>query len=471
MKKFIQWLEGSFAPRMSKVNNNVWIVTLKDSIMQALPFIFVGSLFAMLAILNDYIPALPSFWTPYGWTMGMVSLFVAFLIPFNLMEKKRLRKQRIIAGLAGLVLFLITISPQVIADGNPGFGHAALGAGGMFVAIVTGMVTAFIMSLIGTFSFFKEDSPIPDFVRAWFDSMLPVGVVVVFGWVLIDLLHFDLYNIVLAIFSPLAGIIESPFGFMLMMFIWCFLYSMGISTWVLTPITQPGLLAAIAANVAGEAENLVTSTSIFSTYLWIGGIGCTMPLVIMLMRSRAKRLKALGRASFVPSLFNINEPVVFGAIAWNPTLMLPMWLQGIVLPLVVWLFTKIIPLAPIPMRQFELWYTPFPFATWFTTGSVMALVLLVIVVALSTLIWYPFFVAYEKITLEAELRTDGAAVDEAPAAASVAPTAPAAQPATEPTSPTPATAPASGGITLKRPTRRKVVNDAAPGPSNPSKEN
>lgn len=471
MKKFIQWLEGSFAPRMSKVNNNVWIVTLKDSIMQALPFIFVGSLFAMLAILNDYIPALPSFWTPYGWTMGMVSLFVAFLIPFNLMEKKRLRKQRIIAGLAGLVLFLITISPQVIADGNPGFGHAALGAGGMFVAIVTGMVTAFIMSLIGTFSFFKEDSPIPDFVRAWFDSMLPVGVVVVFGWVLIDLLHFDLYNIVLAIFSPLAGIIESPFGFMLMMFIWCFLYSMGISTWVLTPITQPVLLAAIAANVAGEAENLVTSTSIFSTYLWIGGIGCTMPLVIMLMRSRAKRLKALGRASFVPSLFNINEPVVFGAIAWNPTLMLPMWLQGIVLPLVVWLFTKIIPLAPIPMRQFELWYTPFPLATWFTTGSVMALVLLLIVVALSTLIWYPFFVAYEKITLEAELRTDGAAVDEAPAAASVAPTAPGAQPATEPTSPTPAAAPASGGITLKRPTRRKVVNDASPGPSNPPKEN
>ncbi len=462
MKKFIQWLEVSFAPRMSKVNNNVWIVTLKDSIMQTLPFIFVGSLFAMLAILNEYFPSLPSFWTPYGWTMGMVSLFVAFLVPFNLMEKKRLRKQRIIAGLAGLVLFLITISPQVIADGQAGFGHPALGAGGMFVAIVTGMVTGLVMTLFGKVSFFKEDSAIPDFVRAWFDAMLPVGIVVVFGWVLIDLVKFDLYNIVLAIFSPLAGIIESPFGFMLMMFVWCFLYSMGISTWVLTPITQPVLLAAIAANVAGHAENLVTSTTVFSTYLWVGGIGCTMPLVIMLMRSRANRLKALGRACLVPSIFNINEPVVFGAIAWNPALMIPMWLQGIVLPLVVWFLTKTIPFAPIPMLQFELWYTPFPFATWFTTGSVMALLLLAIVLAISTVIWYPFFVAYEKTTLDAEALADGTAAVASEASVQQVPAhaersdVPAPAEAGETPASTEATAPA-GGITLKRPTRRTVA--------------
>jgi len=191
VKKFIDWLENSFSPRMSKINNNVWIVTLKDSIMQTLPFIFLGSLFAMLAILNDYVPWLPSFWTPFGWTMGMISLFISFLIPFNLMEKKRLRKQRLIAGMASVVLFLITITPQVVADGDPGFGHSALGAGGMFVAIVSGLFTGWVMSLFGKFSFFKEDSVIPDFVRAWFDAMLPVGIIVVAGWLVVDLLQFD----------------------------------------------------------------------------------------------------------------------------------------------------------------------------------------------------------------------------------------------------------------------------------------
>ena len=45
MQKLISWLENSFAPKMSKVNNNVWVVTLKDSIMQILPFIFLGTIF------------------------------------------------------------------------------------------------------------------------------------------------------------------------------------------------------------------------------------------------------------------------------------------------------------------------------------------------------------------------------------------------------------------------------------------
>lgn len=104
MQSLINWLENSFTPKMNKINHNVWIVTLKDSIMQALPLIFLGSVFCMLAILNDYFPSLPNFWTPYGWTMGMISLVISFLIPFNLMEK-RLRKQRINAGMSGIILF------------------------------------------------------------------------------------------------------------------------------------------------------------------------------------------------------------------------------------------------------------------------------------------------------------------------------------------------------------------------------
>lgn len=88
MKGLMNWIENKFVPKMNKINNNVWVITLKDSIMQTLPFIFLGSLFAFFAIFNNYFPKLPSFWVPFGWTMGKISLFVAFLIPFNLMEKK-----------------------------------------------------------------------------------------------------------------------------------------------------------------------------------------------------------------------------------------------------------------------------------------------------------------------------------------------------------------------------------------------
>ncbi|MDQ0360075.1 PTS sugar transporter subunit IIC [Breznakia pachnodae] len=403
MNGLINWLENSFSPKMNKINNNVWIVTLKDSIMQALPLIFLGSVFCMLAIVEEYI-ALPfTFWTPFGWTMGMISLVIAFLIPFNLMEKKRLRKQRINAAMAGVILFLIIISPQVIADGMPGFGHSALGAGGMFIAIVAGVFAGFVMSLFGKFSFFKEDSVIPDFVRSWFDAMLPIAIVVVTGWVLVDIAGVDVYNIVLSIFMPLQNVIETPWGFSLMMIVVCFLYSLGISTWVLTPVLNPVLLAAIQANIDGTALNLVTDPTIYSAYLWIGGIGCTMPLVFMLMRSKSKKLKALGTASLAPTIFNINEPVVFGCIAWNPLLMIPMWLQGAILPLVVWMFTKIIEFAPIPTISFQMWYCPFPISTWLTTGgSLTAIALMLLVFVVASAIWYPFFKAYEKQELDNE---------------------------------------------------------------------
>lgn len=410
MNKIIKWLSESFAPKMSKINNNVWVLTIKDSIMQTLPFILLGSVFCCLAILNDYFPSLPSFWTPFGWTMSKISLFVAFLIPFNYMEKKRYRKQRLNAAMTGLIMFLIVISPQVIADGTIGFGHDALGAGGMFVAIFTGVFTSLVMGAFAKFSFFKEDSVIPDFVRSWFDSMLPIGICVVAAWVVVLLMNVDLYNIILAIFMPVANFMQTPFGFVLIMFLYCFLYSMGISSWVLTPVAKPVLLAAITSNVALAAAgtataaslNLVTSEVIYSAYLWVGGIGCTLPLVIMMMRAKSKKLKALGTACLVPGIFNINEPVVFGAIAWNPILMLPMWLQGIVLPIIVYIFTKVIAIAPIPTVVFDMWYCPFPFGTWLTTKSVTGFILLAVVVVVSTLIWYPFFKVYDKQEADAE---------------------------------------------------------------------
>ncbi|AGF55531.1 PTS system cellobiose-specific IIC component [Clostridium saccharoperbutylacetonicum] len=409
MNNLINWLQNSFSPKMNKINNNVWVVSIKDSIMQTLPFIFLGSVFCLLAILNDYFPNLPSFWTPFGWTMGKISLFVAFLIPFNLMEKKRLRKQRLIAGMSSLILFLIVVTPQVEFDKVIGFGHTSLGAGGMFIAIFCGIFTGYVMSLFGKFSFFKEDSVIPDFVRSWFDAMLPIAIIICTGWIVVLIMKVDLYNAVLSIFMPLSTFIQSPFGFIIVMFIYCFLYSMGISSWVLTPVTSPVFLAAITANIAmaqaGTATaanlNLATSSTIYSAYLWVGGIGCTLPLVIMLIRSKAKKLSALGKACLVPSIFNINEPVVFGTIAWNPYLMIPMWIQGIVLPIVTYIFTKVIPFAPIPTLQFEMWYCPFPISTWITTGSISGILLLVVNIVISATIWYPFFKAYEAQEIKA----------------------------------------------------------------------
>ena len=409
MKAVISWLETSFAPKANKFSSSVWIASLKDALMQTLPMIFLGSLFAMLAILNEFIDWLPSFWVPWGWTMGLISLFIAFLLPFNMMEKKRLRKNRFAAGMSSLALFLIIVSPQLVADGAVGFSHGVFGAGGMFIAIISGFAVGAIMMAIGKFSFFKEESAIPEFVRAWFDQMLPVGVIITAGWLAVDVAGLDLQGAIQNLFTPMQHGMQPLGGFMVISFMYVFLYSMGISTWVFTPIVLPGLIAAIVENMDGVATNLVTQPTIFSAYLAIGGLGTTMPLVLMMMRSRDKSIKALGKACLPPSLFNINEPVVFGAVAWNPILMIPMWLQGLILPVIIWFFTKVWSIAPIPMRQFDLWYTPFPISTWLTTGA-MGLVLFAIVFAVSSAIWFPFFKTHERQTIESAVAAEKGSV-------------------------------------------------------------
>lgn len=106
----------------------------------------------------------------------------------------------------------------------------------MFVALVVGIYTALIMEAFGRFSFFSEDISMPDFVIAWFDSMLPITVVVATGWILTYLLHFNFYKLIVNLFSPLANSLNTWWGFTLFLFFTCFIYSMGISGWVLAAV-------------------------------------------------------------------------------------------------------------------------------------------------------------------------------------------------------------------------------------------
>jgi PTS system cellobiose-specific IIC component len=62
----------------------------------------------------------------------------------------------------------------------------------------------------------------------------------------------------------------------------------------------------------------------------------------------------------------------------------------------------VIAFAPIPMEMFQMWYCPFPIATWLTTRSVSGLLLMVLIFVVASAIWYPFFKAYEKQEMEKE---------------------------------------------------------------------
>ncbi|MCO6542053.1 MAG: PTS sugar transporter subunit IIC [Lactobacillus sp.] len=402
MNKFMDFLNNKFAPKAQAIGNNQWILTLKNSILEVLPFILVGSVVSLLNIPGNFWKWWPDFTPVSSFSFGLLSIFVAFLIPFNFMEYKKLKKQRIISGLASISLFLMLLKPKFTGSGSIiSFKFNEFGAGGMFVAIIVSIFVSLVFEAFGKFSFFSEDTMIPDFVTAWFDSMLPIGIVIVIGWVLVDILHFDIYNLIQSIFSPLANGADTIYGFTLILFLYCFVYSMGISTWVLAPITQPLMLGGIAANIAAisagkTATHVFTSEAIFSGWTWIGGVGCTMPLVLMMLfMAKSQRLKALSKACIVPSIFNINEPIVFGTIVWNPYLMIPFWINGIIIPIITWVGLKL-GLAAIPKALMQMWYIPIPISTWIVSPSIGALILVIINFLVSWIIWFPFFKVYDN---------------------------------------------------------------------------
>jgi PTS system cellobiose-specific IIC component len=394
--KALIWLEESFAPKANKISSNIWVKTIKNSLMQELPLILVGSLVTILAILQDFIPDFPNLWPLSSYTTGLIGVVTAFLIPFNYMEAKKLNKLRFIAGLTGFCLFALIIRMEDVAD----LSYSALGAGGMFAAIVVGVVVAVVVSLFRNFSFFSKDSGMPDFVRFWFDGMVPVVLLIAAGWLLVYVLNFDVFGTLQAVFRPVSLAAETFPGFVIGYFMWCFLYSLGISTWLPYAVYGPIFLTAIQANIdavaAGQAAtNISTSEVWLSGWLGFGGTGATLTLVFMLAFSKVKELKTLGKVSILPGLLNINEPVVFGCIAWNPVMMIPMWLHGLILPAITYVALRT-GLVPIPSSIFQMWYCPFPISTWIVSRSVSGLVLLAILLVVSVLIWLPFLKVYEK---------------------------------------------------------------------------
>lgn len=410
MIRFIEWMTNVFAPKMNKIAKNVYLSSLQDAILTTMPLIFIGTFATILDIIKEIIPSFPDFSALGSFTFGLLSLFLSFLVPYTIMEKKKLRQTRKQAGLAGIAFFLMIINP-VFESGNILFKTSALGGGGMIAAIVAGLFVGFVMSLFGKLHFFDEESAIPDFVTVWFDTLIPIFLIIMVGWLLGFQLQINIFDAITNLFMPLISLGQTFYGFVLVnFFTMAFLYSFGISTWVLYPVMSVICLSGIAANAdLVAAGQLATNIHVYETtwIMTIGGGGATLSLAFMLcFLAKSKRLRLLGKATIVPSIFNINEPLVYGTpIAFNPILMIPMWINGFVMPIITYLAFSL-GFVPIPTSVFQMWYLPKFIFAFFSTGSIKGTILAIILFAVSWVIYYPFFKIYDKQIVAEEAKEE-----------------------------------------------------------------
>nr|WP_255306894.1 PTS transporter subunit EIIC [Gilliamella apicola] len=129
----------------------------------------------------------------------------------------------------------------------------------------------------------------------------------------------------------------------------------------------------------------------------LGGSGSTLLMTFFIaFFAKSSQLKILGRASAVPAIFNINEPVIFGMpIVYNPYLALPFFLAPMACGTLGYLAINtgfihpIIALIP--------WPSPMGLGAFISTGGdYKAAIVAIFSAILALLIYIPFVKLYDN---------------------------------------------------------------------------
>lgn len=400
MQTIIQWLNEKFAPKVNVITQNIWVRALQRTMISTLPIILVGSVLNIINSLGVYLTFMPDLSKIYYYTFYLLGLFVSIMIPYYVIEGKRLRRIQLVTVVSSVGVFLMTQVWNLNPYGETPIAFTNLGPQGIVLAIICGYFVSFVMTKFANFSFFKKDTSMPEFVTSWFNQMLPIFLCFVIPYIIVYVVGFNLLQVINEVFAPIAAISNTLPGFMLINFLYVFFYSIGASGWILSGAFYPILLTNIAANAAlvanGQAPTAIaTNEVIYAGWCTLGGLGCTLPLVILMLKSKSIRLRGLAKGTLIPSICNINEPIVYGApIVLNPILMIPMWLNALIVPVLVY-FALTGGMVAIPAKAFNMGFIPYGISTYLVNFDFRGLILLVLVFAITLLIWFPFFKVFE----------------------------------------------------------------------------
>ncbi|CAM3731484.1 PTS sugar transporter subunit IIC [Erysipelothrix urinaevulpis] len=416
MDKFVQFVDEKLSGPMTKLANQRHLLAIRNGIIATLPLIIVGSFFLIVA----FIP-FPETWPlvgaikenvgqillPYRLTMAIMTLYATFGIGMSLAESYEL--DGLSGGILATAAFLLTINPVSVEEVGFTIPMGPLGGGGMFVGIIAAIIAVEIYRFTDR-SNFKISMPeqVPPSVARSFEALVPTAIIMLFFGSITYWFGFDWHGFIGGIVAPLVTAADTLPSVLLLVFLVTFFWSFGIhGVSIVGTIARPLWLQLIEKNGADLAAGLpishIGAEPMFQWFIWIGGSGATIGLAIaMAFFSKSAYAKSLGRTSFAPAVFNINEPIIFGApIVLNPILMIPFMVAPLVNTTIAWfamstgLVHKVVSTPP--------WTLPGPIGAFLATNfDPKAIILNVLLIIISFLIYYPFFKVYDNKLLAEE---------------------------------------------------------------------
>ena len=416
LEKLSTFLDEKLSTPMAKLAEQRHLRAVRDGIISTLPLIIVGSLFLIIALFPFPEGTAIKTWLsansgtillPYRMTMYIMSLYAAWGIGYSLSRSYNL--DGVTGGTLAATSFLLTLVPQTVEGMGWAMPMANLGGGGMFVAILSSIFAVEVLRFTKTKNIvIKMPEQVPASVSRSFEALTPAAIIIIFFAVFTYFLGIDWHGIIGKLVSPLVSATDTLpsaiFISTLIGFFWSFgIHGMSIVGSLARPLWLTLLDNNSAAVAAGQAAPHIFPEQFFQGFVMIGGAGATLGLAILLaLRAKSQYGKMLGKTTVIPAIFNINEPIMFGApIVLNPILIIPFILAPIINIIIAWAATNF---GLVPAMYIAApWTLPAPlFAFMATGGSWQAAILGFVLIFVSVLVYYPFFKMYDKKLLAEE---------------------------------------------------------------------
>ena len=450
MEQLITTIEKG-KPFFNAIARNKYLKAIRDGFISVIPIIIFSSIF----ILIDAVPNVWGFYWPaeidailmkaYNYSMGILALAAAattakhFCDAQNRDMPKNNQINFLSVMIASVVGFLIlssdAINVEVDSVSYSGFANGFLGSKGL----LTAFISAFVVGIV--YKFFvsrnitiKLPDQVPPNISQTFKDLIPFSVSISVFW-LFDLIFRNAFGFcfaqgVIQVFQPLFSAADSYVGLAIIYGAMSLFWFVGVHG---PSIVEPAISAALVANMsanltayqAGEQATHVLSLSSQYFVVCLGGTGATLVICFMFaFLAKSKEMKAIGRASIIPTLFNVNEPFLFGApMVLNPIFFVPFVFAPICN---IWALKIFVDLIGMDGFLYTLpWTVPGPVGIIMGLGfQPLAFVFLAAVLAIDFLVYYPFFKVYDRekceeeaAMLEEELAAKAAAKGDAMTAA------------------------------------------------------
>lgn len=431
MNKFMSTLEKVLMPMAEKIGKNKFLVSIRDGFLVSSPLLIIGSFFLLIA--NFPIPGWNEFWAQFfgpDWASGLSHVVKATFDVMTLLAiigiaysfGKQIKADAIQAAAVAVVAFFI-ITPFVIPFTPEGMDTVYevtgiplgwMGSKGMFVGMITSFVSVAIFQWVVNRGWtIKMPEGVPPTVAKSFAALIPAAIVMILFF-LVKLgfeltpygnIHEFIYQFLQMPLLKLGNTLTATvISYIFLHLFWFFgINGSSVVGAVYNPILK--LLSAenLAAFEAGqELPNIITGQfqDMFATF---GGGGSTLSLlIVMLLACKSKRIKELGKLAFLPGLFGINEPIIFGLpIMLNPLLLIPFMFVPMFNQIVTY-FCMDSGLVPLTNGVQIPWTTPIVFSGFLVSGwqgSVLQVILLII----GCFMYLPFIKLLDKQYLAEEL--------------------------------------------------------------------